>query len=261
VTELDDSDRDDAWTRRLLLGRGAAATAALGIGVPAALATGASGAELRAVTDPRPGRRRIVVWRGLDAWRSEAVAFELDRRGIVAEGTQVGFGPMAYRLQYRLDAREDFVTRRLVLTAEGNGWLRHLDLRHDGKGTWRTKTGASGRVNLPEPGGDVQAFQGALDCDLGYSPLTNLMPIRRSGLHRRPGAEDFLMAWVSVPDLSVVASAQRYEHVRETENGSIVRYVDRGLFPGFTANLRLDRSGVVERYPGLAARVRRKRAG
>jgi len=81
------------------------------------------------------------------------------------------------------------------------------------------------------------------------------MPIARSGLADRPGAEDFLMAWISVPDLGVVASAQRYEHVRAGENGAFVRYVDRGLFLGFEAELALDPSGLVRLYPGLAEAV------
>jgi hypothetical protein len=82
------------------------------------------------------------------------------------------------------------------------------------------------------------------------------MPILRSGLHRRPGAENFVMVWVSVPDLSVVASGQRYEHVQSHEDGtSVVRYVDRGVFEGFTADLVLDADGFVVLYPELAERV------
>jgi hypothetical protein len=156
--------------------------------------------------------------------------------------------------------RHDFITRRLALTAEGTGWRRSLDLTHDGHGNWSIRTHTSGRVQLPRPGGRTAPLTGALDCDLGLCPLTNLMPIRRSGLDRHPGAEDFLMAWVSVPDLSVHASGQRYEHVRTTKHGSVVRYVDRGLFPGYRAALRLDRKGIVELYPGLARRQHGKRS-
>jgi len=51
------------------------------------------------------------------------------------------------------------------------------------------------------------------------------------------------------------SSAQRYEHVRRTAHGSVVRYVDRGLFDGFEAELELDADGLVVRYPELAMRV------
>jgi hypothetical protein len=63
------------------------------------------------------------------------------------------------------------------------------------------------------------------------------------------------MAWVSVPDLSVAPSRQRYEHLRRTEFGSVVRYVDRGVVAGFTTDLHLDDDGFVLQYPQLAERV------
>lgn len=214
--------------------------------------------------EPDPGGSeldRSVVWRGLDAWRSEVVAIALDEGGIVAEGCQVAVDPMPYRLDYRLEAREDFVTRGLSVEARGSGWWRRLELRNDREGNWSQRVETRGSdPAIADPGGDLDSLHGAIDCDLGLSPLTNLMPIRRSGLDRHPGAEDFLMAWVSVPDLGVVASSQRYEHVRTEGDGSVVRYVDRGLFPGFEADLRLDASGVVLLYPGLGERVDAERA-
>jgi hypothetical protein len=202
---------------------------------------------------------RVVAWRGLDSWRSEVAAFDLDPDGIIAEGTQVAVDPAPYRLDYRLEAPRAFVTQRLTVRCVGSGWWRRLDLGHDGEGNWHATAEAGGcDARLPDPGGDMDAVAGALDCDLGLSPLTNLMPILRSGLNRREGAEDFSMAWVSVPDLAVSASGQRYEHVRADSEGSVVRYVDRGLFPGFSADLQLDDSGVVLLYPELGERVEPK---
>lgn len=214
-----------------------------------------TGAEADAADATREHQRRLVVWRGTDAWRTEVAGVVLTAHGVEASGTQVGVAPLPYRLDYRLDAADGWVTRRLVVDVEGSGWQRRLDLRHDGSGGWHCTTGTSGSVDLPGPGGDMAKLAGALDCDLGLSPLTNLMPIRRSRLDRRAGAEDFLMAWVSVPDLAVVAAAQRYEHVSRSARGSAVRYVDRGLFPGFKAELELDREGLVLVYPQLARRV------
>ena len=201
-------------------------------------------------------RGRVIVWRGTDAWRSEVAEVELGADGLRAVGCQVAVDPEPYRLDYSLEAPSDFVTRSLTVESRGSGWSRRLELRHDGSGGWSAEAEAHGDAPFDaEPGGDVAELAGALDCDLGLSPLTNLMPIRRSGLDREEGAADFLMAWVSVPDLAVVASAQRYEHVAADPDGSTVRYVDRGLFEGFTADLRLDPSGLVLTYPELAERV------
>ena len=177
--------------------------------------------------------------------------------GLAASGTQIGTDPLVYRLDYELATNTQFVTNALDVAATGEGWRRELSLRHDGSGEWTCGANSDGDVELPAPGCDASVLRGALDCDLGRSPLTNVMPIRRLALDRRPVAEDLLMAWVSVPDLAVVPSAQRYEHVRRAPDGSsIVRYVDRGEFSGFTAELALDADGFVVVYPELAERVR-----
>jgi uncharacterized protein len=86
---------------------------------------------------------------------------------------------------------------------------------------------------------------GALDCDLAFSPTTNFMPARR--LAGEPVVH--VTAWVSVPDLAVLRSEQRYEPI----DARTVRYVS--LDTDFTADLELDEDGFVMRYPRLAERV------
>jgi hypothetical protein len=238
--------------RRGILGGGLLAAAAVATGV---VGMTTRWADADSSEDKLRADGRLLIWRGLDAWRTESSQIFLGSNGIEAYGTQVGVDPVPYRLDYRLETSDGFITKSLVLTAAGTGWSRRLALRHDGAGSWTIDADALGAVKLPEPGGDPASLAQARDCDLGFSPLTNLMPIRRSGLNEQPGSADFVMAWVAVPDLTVVASAQRYEHVRRTATGSVVRYVDRGLFPGFEAELELDESGVALRYPDLAELV------
>jgi uncharacterized protein len=180
---------------------------------------------------------RALVWRGVEEWLAEHAQVELVEDGILATGVQLGAEPEPYLLEYHLDAPNGWITRRLDVEASGAGWRRSLSLEHDGRGRWTAD------------GERVPDVDGALDCDLAFSPLTNLMPVRRSALHERPGREDFVMAWVSVPDLRLHASPQRYEHVRP----GVVRYV--ALDGDFTAELELDDDGFVVRYPRLAERV------
>ena len=106
---------------------------------------------------------------------------------------------------------------------------------------------------LPAPGGDHGAVTGALDCDLAFCPLTNVMPIRRHELHLHPGGRDFLMAWISVPDLGLPPSRQRYEHVGRRDGRLVVRYV--GEHRSCVGELELDEDGFVLLYPDLARRV------
>jgi|SRR5579872_5761694 len=83
--------------------------------------------------------------------------------------------------------------------------------------------------------------------DLGFSPLFNSLPVRRDDLLRSSEPRDYTMLWVSVPELAVKASAQRYEPL----GGNRVRF----SAGAFTADLVFDDDGFVLDYPGLASRV------
>lgn len=99
----------------------------------------------------------------------------------------------------------------------------------------------------------MAVLAGALDCDLGLSPLTNSMPVLRHRLHEGGGSVEFLMAWVSVPDLAVHRSRQRYTFVRRDAAARIVRF--ESLDATFVADVAFDDAGVVIDYPGLARRI------
>ncbi len=197
--------------------------------------------------------QRLLIWSGVGAWRAEAATVEFGSASLRAAGTQLGVEPVPYRLDYELDVGESWITRRLHVSARGGGWARELDLSHDGAGAWTAETAEEGAPPLPPPGGEVDAVRGARDCDLGLCPLTNVMPVRRHELHLRPGEMDFLMAWVSVPDLGLHPSRQRYEHVGRRDGRFVVRYV--GEHRSFVGELELDEQGLVLVYPELARRL------
>jgi uncharacterized protein len=189
---------------------------------------------------------RVAVWRGLDAWRSEYADVWLHMDRLIARGTQLGVEPEPYRLQYALDTASGFATARLTVDSSGAGWSRRLDLVRDENGAWRISADGTGEAELPPPGGEPETVAGALDCDIAFSPLTNTMPILRSRLLQGGGPVDLAMAWVSVPDLQVHRSEQRYEPIDERH----VRFV--GEDGTFVAELELDGEGLVTRYPELA---------
>jgi hypothetical protein len=113
-----------------------------------------------------------------------------------------------------------------------------LDL-HRGDGGWTVN--GTGRPDLAE----------ALDCDLAACPLTNTMPIRRHKLHQEPGDHSFLMAFIEIPSLNVVASRQRYRHLRRTDSGAVVKYSSGS----FESELVVDHDGFVIDYPKLGRRL------
>jgi uncharacterized protein len=193
----------------------------------------------------------FLIWAGVEEWLSESATVELDGDGLRASGMQLGAEPSPFRVDYRLET-PGFVTRELELTSSGDGWRRRLVLSHDGSGSWDARVESRGDVPGGPWDGSLPDLSGALDIDIENSPLTNTMPILRHGFHQG-GSGDFLMAFVHTPSLRVAVSPQRYEHLRTTEGGSVVRYISRD--GDFTADLELDVSGLLVFYPRLARRV------
>jgi hypothetical protein len=191
------------------------------------------------------------VWTGVEEWLAEAAGVDLNGNGMRATGIQLGAEPVPFRVDYRLEA-PGLITRELELTATAAGWRRHLLLRHDGSGGWEAEVEDDGEVPGGGWDGSLPDLSAALDIDIQDSPLTNTMPILREGFHEG-GSGDFVMAFVLTPTLRVEASPQRYEHLRRTESGSVVRYLSRDS--DFTADLELDADGLLTFYPRLARRV------
>jgi uncharacterized protein len=193
-------------------------------------------------------KQRSVAWDKDDAG-AEYVEVTLATDGLSASGVAIGGEPVAYRLDYTLETGPDFVTARLEVTTRGEGWRRTLDLRRGGSGDWTAQEARPG--STPE---GLRGLGGALDCDLGLSPLTNSMPVLRHRLLEVDGSVDFLMAWVSVPDLGVHPSRQRYTALRGDPGGDrLIRY--ESVDSTFTADLVFDRDGLVIDYPGIGRRL------
>jgi uncharacterized protein len=127
-------------------------------------------------------------------------------------------------------------------------------------GTWRTKSakvkGVVGRREI-----DVTvtvdtnrrwhlgrteciSVEGSLDIDLGFSPSTNLLPIRRLELAVGDEAE-VRAAWLPFPSFELEPIVQVYRRVSE----KTYRYESDG--GNFTRTLDVNDAGFVTRYPGL----------
>jgi hypothetical protein len=199
---------------------------------------------------------RAITW--VKERRAEFAEVSMSDTSLWAAGVAVGADPLPYRLDYELECADDFVTRSLTVQARGATWSRHLALLRDPQGVWTVEASADGEADLPPPGGDPATFAAALDCDLGECPVTNTMPVLRHGLLHGGAPRDFLMAWVSVPDLAVWPSAQRYTFVgRPTAatstqpTAAVIRY-ESGTF---RADVVFDDDGLVVDYPGIGRRA------
>ena len=164
---------------------------------------------------------RLAVWQGIGEWRAEAARVDLGPRGLGATGTQIGADPAPYRLDYELEVGSGWITNRLSVQVTSAVGERRLLLEHDARGSWRSD------------GEPAPALAGALDCDLGLSPLTNVMPVRRHALHEREGVAEILAAWVSVPDLSLHASGSATSTCARAWCGSPIWACTRGSPPSW----------------------------
>jgi hypothetical protein len=112
-------------------------------------------------------------------------------------------------------------------------------LQTDGEGRWRDGIGQR-----------LAELDGCLDIDIWPTPFTNSFPIRR-----RPIAvgerQEFRMAWVFGPDLTIRPQPQGY--TRLAERLYLFESLDGS---GFKAELPVDEDGIVLDYPGLFQRVK-----
>jgi hypothetical protein len=196
---------------------------------------------------------RSITWAKEGRRGMETARVRLQRSRLAAVGKAAGSAPIRYSLDYELTSGARYATKKLVIRARGDGWSRWMHLERSPAGIWRAPHQARGVVRLRPPGGEMSLLKGAVDCDLAWSPLTNTMPVLRHDLLRGGGSVDFLMAWVSVPDLHVYPSAQRYTFLRRDGGYSVVRY--EAISGGFTAEIVFDSEGLVVDYPGIGRRL------
>ena len=228
---------------------------------------------------------KALLWRRLDGIGSEHALVD-DAAGLHARGTMTAAEPVPFVCRYELYTDDTWVTARFDVAVEGAGFLRTVRLER-AAGRWRVTASeqgnldatltAAGRPRAGLPGSEDPArLARALDVDLGYSPLTNTLPVRRLGLHeggRGSGAaQPVEVAWVLLPGLEVVPSTQTYarldergggearlipqadDRARNERGGGEARLI-RFTSGSFTADITVDSSGFVTHYPGLAERA------
>lgn len=179
---------------------------------------------------------RIVRWRHLASGGLEHCRIAWDADGVVAEGVVVSAEegvPFALRYLVACDGR----WRVRGVAAALVGEEREVRLRADGEGSWRDGE------DRPLP-----ALDGCADADLGTTPLTNTLPVRRLELAEGQTAE-IRVAFVDVPSLDVFAVTQRYTRLDS------LRYRYEGYPEGFSAQVEVDADGLVTRYEGLFERA------
>lgn len=136
------------------------------------------------------------------------------------------------QLQYDVVADRAFRTRSASVA--GFVGRRAIDLR----------IRATGQARWQVNGRSLPSIAGCLDLDLGFTPATNLLALRRLAL--RVGQQaDAPAAYVAFPRMEVTVLPQHYKRVSRTE----YRYEAPSV--GYQGTLRVSRLGAVIEYPGL----------
>lgn len=143
-----------------------------------------------------------------------------------------------FRLAYELTWDASWRLREARLAVTTGCAVRSLRLQTDGRGRWH-----DGETR------PMSALDGCIDIDIWPTPFTNTFPIRRQPLavgERR----EFVMAWVSAPELTVRPMRQGYTRLADR------RYLFEALDgSGFRAELPVDGHDLVLDYPGTFRRI------
>jgi hypothetical protein len=183
---------------------------------------------------PFPEKSRIR-WRRLDAAGQEEARVDRMSAGWRLTGElDVEETGVVARLRYIIHCDAAWRTQTAVIDGRVGGAPVRFTLAADGAGHW-TRDGTP----LPE-------LDGALDIDLGFTPATNTLPIRRLSLAVGASAP-VRSAWLRFPELRLERLEQTY--TRQSEHS----YLYRALVDGepFTARLDTDSYGRVLSYEGL----------
>jgi hypothetical protein len=201
---------------------------------------------------------RRVGWSKRSPFGAEFVEANLGEDEIAARGVAIGSAPFPYRLDYEFESGARFIAARLVVTVQAENFSRRLELRRSAGGFWTETIENEGAasVGLARTPTDVGALGDALDVDLALSPLFNSTPVLRHDLLLSEGPVDLVMAWVSVPDLAVHRSPQRYSLVRRLDGGGAVVRFESLAGDDFREDITFDADGLVIDYPTIAERLR-----
>jgi len=189
---------------------------------------------------PTKDRRKAPVvrlWKMLQGTGLERFELQPEAASWILRGTILHLhDDRPIEVRYSIECDSGWRTVNAGIALRDGGRERSLRLEVSG-GHWIAN-------GAPRPQVD-----GCVDIDLGWSPSTNTLPIRRLNLEIGAKSGPIVAAWVKFPELALEPLLQEYLRVAERA----YLYSSRG--GTFTANLKVDEHGMVEEYEGFWKRV------
>ncbi len=178
-----------------------------------------------------------MTWRRLDLEGREAVTItETSANWIITGLAEVSRSDERSCLAYVVECDRTWETRTCEITGFMGDRAVATSIRRDAGGSWTVD------------GNEAIAVRGCIDIDLAFSPVTNLLPIRRLALAVGDAAR-VRAAWLRFPELTLEVLEQTYTRTSTTQ----YRYESAG--GAFSRELTVDGMGLVVDYPGLWASV------
>ena len=148
--------------------------------------------------------------------------------GLSLVGTMLGaHDGVPLRLEYRVLTNAAGITTAAHVRSVQGFEQRVVSIERTAKGAWSVD------------GQPDRSLKGCADVDLGFTPSTNTLPIRRLR-HAVGGAQTIQAAWLRFPELTVERSAQSYTRLDE--------FTYRYESGTFSAQLTVDDDGLVASY-------------
>jgi hypothetical protein len=175
----------------------------------------------------------MILWQRLDVPGHDLATITRQPDGWLVSGVAVFLqAAMPCRVDYEIRCDARWVTRLCQLRASIGAKRTDLVIERQATGAWTVD------------GNEVAALRSCDDIDLGFSPVTNLLPIRRLTLPIGARAT-VTAAWVRFPELTVEVLEQAYARADSTH----YQYESAG--GAFRRELSVDAFGCVVDYPGL----------
>ena len=169
-----------------------------------------------------------TLWRRLDMPGHEAVRVYGDDDGWYLDGAAVFlFDGNPCRLEYLIECDPDWNTTFLTVDGFVGDEIVAIEIETEDNAWY-----LNGEI--------VQAVQGCIDIDLNFSPVTNLLPIKRLKL-KTGEAGEVKAAWLRFPSFDLEPLEQTY--TRKSE--SVYNYRSK---TGFEKDITVDGFGLVVDY-------------
>ncbi len=172
-----------------------------------------------------------ILWRRIDTKGHEAARVYGDDDGWYLDGAAIFLHDGSpCRLEYLVECDLDWRTTSATI----DGWVGDDVIEHE------ITVSETGIWYLNDQ--EIKDVEGCVDIDLNFSPITNLLPLRRLDL--KPGESKSVgAAWLRFPTFELERLDQTYTRLDD----STVKYESRDA--AFVRTLRVNSAGLVLEYP------------